>query len=895
MKQFSVLIAVLQAAAVAATAAPFVTVDFTNVADGVATSSQGNLSLHLDDGVRVVPGGPTGTPYIQLDGTAASDIRVDSRQAASKLVGDEMAASFWFRPDRLANCQIAFGFTLLSEANNSEAPFSFSLNTKENDFGVHKLWALIEGNVDTATNKWHHAAFLYSISNDTFMVWIDGFPHRNSTIGTDEPSPVNNFLGLAIGRGFKGAIADMRVWNYSATPDEIMQTDISPAARKETADAFLYAASASGSQASFRKWCTAMAARADGFAEKGDVREWMRLQDALWKLPEIGRLAATTSAPTLAETPFLPIGIYAYFEKKRLPFRMPEDGKTLNALAMRGALGEIEGASFMVYPYESGQFFAEPTVLHGPGGATIPASAIDIRTVKFWHSHASGWLSYFGGGKEKPVLTGEILLHDDAMLKVDREKHRNYLRLSYPDGVRYADMSTYGSAVGMEVFMIGAEPVHDAPSFVPMPFRQGDLSQMWITARIPADATPGDYEGSLSFTLDGKPAGSLPLKLHVHPFRLPRAAPRYNIDQRLITTWFHHIGLGTKLSRGGHYGGGNSLSNACRRLFAECKNMAEHNMYNPFTSCYASEETEDIQDLQFEIMSKAGLDLDPIMGGDLPSYDGEWVVGMSRRRSEYDNKISVEDRPKLFAERMAAYTNQVRNGMARMRARLGNVTLYSYGVDEGSPDTVRREMPFFATLQHFGGKAFISFGADEWGSHMADLNDIAAHIARTEAHHWHEGGCKVGTYAAPFSGPESPETWRRSMGIRVYMANYDAVSNYAWYEAWNVWNNFVVESRYGNFCIVYPTADGVVDTVGWEGQREGLDDMRYLTLLRRLAREAIRSRKREVRRHGRLAYAWAEMVDPSSDDLDVMRDEAARRIVALREVLKDVDTEALYE
>ena len=888
----------LLAAAMAAGAAPFVTIDFTDVEDGVAKSRQGNVSLHLDDGVKVVPGGPTGTPRAEFDGTAAAAVRVDARQAAGKLVGDEMAASFWFRPDRLSKRPIAFGFAMKNaddfNRKYSEAPFTFSLKTKPNDFGTFTLATITEGDLCTATGNWHHAAFRYSISNNAFTVWLDGFPHRDAPIGADEPSPIADFFGLPIARGLRGAIADLRVWNYAAEPDEIMTMSVSAAEKKKVSDAFGAAAASPGAPASFKDWCAKMAAKAEAFGDTCDVREWMRVQDAVWKLPSLTRLACATSSPTLAETPFLPISMYAFYEVKRLPFRIPDDAAPCNAVSLRAALGEYEAATFMAYPYASGAFFAEPTDLEGPGGARLPASVVDVRTVKFWHSHESGWQSYFGGGKATPVLTGEILLHDDAMLKVDREKHRNYIRLSYRDGERYADMSRYGPPDGMETFMIGAEPVHDAPSFVPMPFRQGDLSQIWITVHVPPDAKPGDYTGALSLSFDGKPAGALPVQLRVHPFKLPRATPRYNLDVPLITTWYHHIGLGTKLERGGHYGGGNSLSNACRRLLAEYRNLAAHNFFNPFAPSYGGTANEDLTDINTALMREAGLDTDPMLG-DLGACDGEWCVGMGRRRSEYGGDISVEAHPKLFAKCMSAFSNQVAGAMQRMRAHLGDVKLYCYGIDEAGPETVRREMPFFATLQHYGGKAMISQADTEFGAFMADFGNVAAHIGRTEAHHWHEAGSQCGTYAGPFSGPESPEIWRRSMGIRVYMANYDAVSNYAWYEAWNVWNNFVVASRYGNFCIVYPTADGVVDTVGWEALREGLDDMRYLTLLRRLAREAIRSKKREVQRLGRRAYAWAELIDPSADDLDEMRAGAVERILALRDALKDVNTEKLYE
>ena len=39
------------------------------------------------------------------------------------------------------------------------------------------------------------------------------------------------------------------------------------------------------------------------------------------------------------------------------------------------------------------------------------------------------------------------------------------------------------------------------------------------------------------------------------------------------------------------------------------------------------------------------------------------------------------------------------------------------------------------------------------------------------------------------------------------------------------------DGDYRRLCTVYPASDGVIDTVGWEAYREGVDDLRYLTTL----------------------------------------------------------------
>jgi len=46
---------------------------------------------------------------------------------------------------------------------------------------------------------------------------------------------------------------------------------------------------------------------------------------------------------------------------------------------------------------------------------------------------------------------------------------------------------------------------------------------------------------------------------------------------------------------------------------------------------------------------------------------------------------------------------------------------------------------------------------------------------------------------------------------------------------WN-WGDFY-RPTYKQHNMVYPTIDGVIDTVQWEGYREGVDDVRYLNTL----------------------------------------------------------------
>lgn len=75
----------------------------------------------------------------------------------------------------------------------------------------------------------------------------------------------------------------------------------------------------------------------------------------------------------------------------------------------------------------------------------------------------------------------------------------------------------------------------------------------------------------------------------------------------------------------------------------------------------------------------------------------------------------------------------------------------------------------------------------------------------------------------------------------------------------------------------------MVDSLQWEGFREGVDDVRYVTLLQNLLGEAEeRSAHNEEAREVR---AWLADLD-LGQDLDEVRADLCQKILQLREILK---------
>jgi hypothetical protein len=146
-------------------------------------------------------------------------------------------------------------------------------------------------------------------------------------------------------------------------------------------------------------------------------------------------------------------------------------------------------------------------------------------------------------------------------------------------------------------------------------------------------------------------------------------------------------------------------------------------------------------------------------------------------------------------------------------------------------------------------------------------------------------GAKIYSYATPHSGPENPDYIRRTHGFNLYKNDYDGTANYRYYGyRINIWNDFE-NGRY-RICFVYPTSTGVIDTLHWEGFREGIDDVRYATKLRAMALEAIAAGGTKKRYAGKKALQYLALLEENCADLNAVRLEIINHILKIQKALK---------
>jgi hypothetical protein len=144
------------------------------------------------------------------------------------------------------------------------------------------------------------------------------------------------------------------------------------------------------------------------------------------------------------------------------------------------------------------------------------------------------------------------------------------------------------------------------------------------------------------------------------------------------------------------------------------------------------------------------------------------------------------------------------------------------------------------------------------------------------------GHTMVSWYAGQHIGPENPAFNRLQYGIHTYLSGYSAIDNYAHYLG--PLNDHL--GHYKPMVFVYGQYNGCLDTLAWEGFREGVDDIRYASLLKMLALQASKSDAIDVAYAGRQALQFFAEFDRQRIDMNATRLEMTNYILKLHDLLK---------
>jgi hypothetical protein len=466
-------------------------------------------------------------------------------------------------------------------------------------------------------------------------------------------------------------------------------------------------------------------------------------------------------------------------------------------LIVAAAPGEFEPGSIVIHD-KKGQctaveFGLDDFVLVGNTARTISKDHIKIRYVKKWFQGGTAWTGI--GSSSTRKLTPELLLNNPLLVKANPATQRNQLLVRNSLASQYVDVSAYASKRGRETPSVEQMDVRDEATLQPIDL-DTESQQIFVTFLAPEGTWSGEYRSTLRIRRAGIDVLDIPVSFEVLPFKLDPPALEYSIFYR-----------GQLSNTAGTI---SSEQKSEQQYRAELTNMLQHGVTNP--NIYQSFDSTSLLKKALEIRREVGLTNKNIY------YLGKSasIAQAADARTDLSKSASI---------------------MRQMCSILGYSDLYFFGKDEAKGALLNQQLSSWQYARDSLGLKVFTTGYkgtfDSVGQQL-DLFVLAGEPNSEEIAKFHSAGKRVMTYAYPQSGPENPELFRRNFGINLLAQGSDGAMTYAYQDSFAfIWNDFDHEEfRDHNFA--YPTTDGVIDTIAWEGFREAVDDVRYLTTLKNM-------------------------------------------------------------
>jgi len=394
----------------------------------------------------------------------------------------------------------------------------------------------------------------------------------------------------------------------------------------------------------------------------------------------------------------------------------------------------------------------------------------------------------------------------------------------------------------VNILKMDPDQIRDAEALQPFEVPEETIKQCWVTVHVPPGQKAGTYQGAIHITPAVGAAAMLPVELRVLPFELD--------EPKIICSMYYRAHLGASTPQV------TSEVKTEQQLLAEFKDMRAHGLLHP--NVYQGPErredgTYDFSLLQryLDLRQQAGLQGGPLL-----------MVG-----------VGVGSEPELLEQTIA------------LAQRNGFSDVYFMAGDEQRGDALRAQRPLFQQVHEAGGKVFVACFGDAY-SIVGDLLDLPIFLGLDAAlgQAFHTAGQLIGSYGNPQGGVEEPETYRRQYGLKLWKAGYDCACTYAYQHSFGqAWDDYDFPS-FRDHHMAYPTVNGVIPTIQWEGYREGYDDLRYLSTLENLIEKA-QEREGPAAERARTVQLWLRRIDPNTTPLDEIRAGFIERILALRDIL----------
>lgn len=470
-----------------------------------------------------------------------------------------------------------------------------------------------------------------------------------------------------------------------------------------------------------------------------------------------------------------------------------------NEVKISAAKGEYEPASIVVKANRNLEDVVIKVSDLIKGTDSINSDGIDIKYVKVWYQANTAWRD-IRKTNNKRFLVPELLLNDDRVIKVDYKNKINYAKISTHVGAKYIDISNVNNHKVREQPRIIEFPIKDSVSLLPINLENHSAKQIWFTVHVPYEAIAGNYTGEITVSYkDGEI--KIPISLTVYPFKLDQPLLEYSLYYRGILSSNDENTISSE-----------GKSEVQMRL--EFLNMLEHGVTNP--TIYQSH--NDLN--KFEKILKLRLKSEV-------SNHTIYYLGMNT--GNYTDKSSLHYRYETFKKIM------------NISRKYGVKNVYIYGIDEADVSHLKGQYPVWEKIHELGGKVFGAAWRKNRTPYIAGnmdllINGISPDL--NENNIYRNAGTSVYLYNRPQAGVENPEIYRMNYGLLAWKNGFSGVMNYAYQDGFGfIWNDFD-HYKFRDHVFTYPAANGVINTIAWEGFREAVDDVKYLTTLINLLGEA---------------------------------------------------------
>jgi hypothetical protein len=473
-----------------------------------------------------------------------------------------------------------------------------------------------------------------------------------------------------------------------------------------------------------------------------------------------------------------------------LPFNYEIPAVPANTFSITACRNEFEPASFIINAQKdlSGITITVPN-LYDVQGNTIPSSAIDVRLVKVWYQASEKNIWYTTPGL---ILTPELLINDDSLVNVDYVSTTNYLKVTLNGVEQYIDISNPAATFPSDA------QINDASSLQPFALKANENKQIWLTVHVPNNTPPGDYYGDIKFTARSEVPVIMNFSVRVLPFDLEPAPVEYGL---------YYTG---KLT------GPSSYYKTAAQYTLELQDMKDHGVVYP--TLY--QEDDENLDTALALRDTVGLPKDKI-----------YLLGVNPGQDAYIGNAIDPAGLTTIATKVINWRNHTET--------YGYTDTYFYGMDEARGDILLSQRPAWQTVHNNGGKIFVAGSGSELLQvvNILDTSVVGQTLNAKQAGLWHDYGHEILSYGNPQVGIENPEIYRNNYGFTLWNAGYDGAMDFAYQYKYgpSIWNDYDIASgtgtRYRDHVFAYPISDGVIDTIQWEGWREGVDDARYVATL----------------------------------------------------------------